>query len=93
MPRASRLDTLRIDDVLSSFNQVAKWEGKDRHICTLASFCADVIENSKSRHNPEILKTLNKIIDYYDRKGKLPAPSPWSGLVAAQKWAKIMEDA
>jgi len=90
LPKASRLDVLRIDNLLNEFNKESKWEGKSRHACTLASFCLDIIEKSTSRHNPKITEILNEIVHYYDRKGKVPAPSFWSGIVAANKWNRIM---
>ena len=93
LPKASRLDVIRIDSLLDEFNKASKWEGKSRHACTLASFCLDIIEKSTSRHNPKIIEILNGIVDYYERKGKVPAPAFWSGSVAADKWNRIIMEA
>ncbi len=73
-------------NLLREFMQSAGWYKKSRHVTTYLSFCLAMIENSKFRYNPEIIITLNKLIDYLEKGGFLHEPCCWAGDLAARKW-------
>ena len=80
-------------ELLKRFEKESGWKGKGRHIATLASFGLEILERSEFSFSPRIRETLIDIVDHFDRAGKVPGPSFWSGGLAAEKWIKIMEAA
>ena len=78
---------------LDEFGDQTKWDGQNRHLATVASFCLEMLENSQFEYDQKILNNLNKIVDHFDRVKKVPGPSFWAGSVAAEKWKRILEAA
>ena len=76
---------------LDEFGDQTKWDGQNRHLATVASFCLEMLENSQFEYDQKILNNLNKIVDHFDRVKKVPGPSFWAGSVAAEKWKRILE--
>lgn len=93
LPKMSTLNRIRVDALLEEFFKATGWQGREKHISTLASFCLEMLERSEFEYNPKITEVLVDIIDYFDRAGKAPAATFWAGGVAARKWAEIMEAA
>lgn len=91
LPKMTTLNRIRVDALLEEFFKSTGWQGKPRHIATLASFCLEMLENSEFKYNQRITDVLNDIVDYFDRAGKAPAITYWAGGVAARKWSDIME--
>ena len=91
IPKASIVELVEIEDKVANFGKETGWEGKEKHIVTLASFCLGMLENSKSKFDSKIIEILNDIVDYFERAEKAPGPSFWAGSVAASKWNAIME--
>lgn len=91
LPKMSTLNRIRVDALLEEFFKATGWQGKPRHIATLASFCLEMLENSEFKYNPKIDDILNDIVDYFDRKKKVSGLSFVAGRIAAEKWNYIME--
>ena len=79
----------QVERQIIEFGRVTGWLNKQRHIGTLLSFCAEMLENSKQRHNPKILETISLIIDHLEAGGELKTACCWAGSVAAEKWAEV----
>ena len=90
LPAITDAEISAMAEKLNAFETQTGWNGENRHSATTASFCLEMIENSEFKYSSRITKTLIDIIDYFDRAGKVPGPSFWSGSVAAEKWIKIM---
>jgi len=90
LPKPTNLQCMEMGGFLDSFQEITKWDGENRHLATTASFCLDMLENSEFFFNPKIVTTLNKIVDHFDRAGKIPGPCFWAGSSASKKWAKIV---
>lgn len=82
-------DIAAIGIKLDEFGRITGWNGKERHVTSMISFCLGMIEESENRINPAIIDTLNKIIDYFERTGKQRQLCYLSGQVAAEKWAGL----
>lgn len=89
-PKATDRDREQAAALIQKWGESIGWLGKEKHVCTAISFCLGVIENSEFDYSPRITETMNEIIDYFERVNKLPAPSPWSGEMAAMKWDEIV---
>ncbi len=89
LPELNNVELEQVKGLLLQFSAATGWERKPRHISTLLSFCADMLERSQYDHSPKILKTLTDIIDYYARKEDFRPICCWAGSVAADKWEGI----
>ena len=78
---------------VQEFGQATGWLEQKKHTGTLVSFCIEIIETSKFDFNPGILKTLNEIIEHFERGGDLKVQSCWAGAMAAEKWVGLFEKA
>lgn len=92
IPIATSIELYEIGSKIAKFGKETGWEGKERHIVTLASFCLGMLENSANKLDSKIIEILNDIVDYFDRAKKAPGPSFWAGSVAADRWKKIIEE-
>ncbi|NCC53852.1 MAG: hypothetical protein EOM20_21970 [Spartobacteria bacterium] len=90
LPRPSQSEIYRIADRVNEFGRATGWLGQQRHVSTLLSFCAEMIENSRFNHNPKILETINDIIAHLESGKDLPAATFWAGSLAAEKWRELM---
>lgn len=90
LPKMSTLNRIRCDELLQRFFKETGWEGHGKHIATLASFCLGMLEDSEFEYNPKITDILNDIVDYFDRAGKAPGASFWSGSLAVDKWNLVI---
>ncbi len=90
LPRPTKSEIYRIADRVNGFGKDTGWLGQQRHVSTLLSFCAEMIESSRFPHNPRIIATINEIIAHLEQAGDLPAASCWAGSVAAEKWQKVI---
>jgi hypothetical protein len=79
LPHFDNDELAQAEKVLKQFEIESGWKGKGRHIATLASFGLDIIERSEFNFDPKIQETLINIVDHFDRAGKVPGPSFWSG--------------
>ena len=93
LPHFNDIELAEAEKLLKQFEVVSGWKGKGRHIATLASFGLEILERSEFSFNPRIREALIDIVDHFDRAGKVPGPSFWSGAVAAEKWIKILDAA
>ena len=91
LPVPTESDKDRIWERVQEFGQVTGWLGQKKHTGTLVSFCIEIIETSALRFNPGILKTLNEIIEHFERGKDLKVQSCWAGAMAAEKWKGLFE--
>ena len=74
---------------INAFALATGWLNQQRHVGTLLSFCADLLEKSESDHNPKILETIALIVDHLEAGGDLPGACCWAGSVAMEKWREV----
>lgn len=77
-----------IRERLDKFRDASGWGKKERHICTYVTFCMAVCEDTGLPQ--AIIDRLADIWYHFDRVGKAPAASNWAGVLAAEKWDKIV---
>lgn len=59
-------------------------------ITAMISFCLFFIEDAENEINPDIIDTLNKIIDYFEQNGRQSGDFCYGdGQIAAEKWAGL----
>ena len=87
--KTPKKDPKKIEPLIQKFGEETGWEGKSRHISTLLSFCADMIECSENKFNPRILEAINDLIARLERGKELKAPNCWAGSIAADKWEQL----
>ncbi len=91
LPELNDTELAQVKSMLLQFSSATGWEGKSKHISTLLSFCADMLERSEYDHNPKILNILTQIIEYYSRKKEFKPICCWAGAVASDKWKAVCE--
>lgn len=91
IPRVSQHEIRGIGRRIEKFGRATGWLGEQRHVGTLLSFCAEMLENSTFSHNPRILETINFIIEHLENKGDLKTACCWAGSVAAERWREVMD--
>lgn len=84
--RPSQSEIYQIANRVNKFGKDTGWLGQERHVGTLLSFCAELIESSTFPHNPRILETINLIIEHLENAGDLKMVCCWAGSVAVDKW-------
>jgi len=89
LPRPSWTDIRHIERRIMEFGKTTGWLNKQRHVGTLLSFCAEMLENSRYAHNPRILETINDIIEHLENGGDLKTICCWAGSVACEKWMEV----
>lgn len=90
MPKVSQQEIREIGKRIEKFGLATGWLGEERHVGTLLSFCAEMIESSQYNHNPRILETINLIIEHLENAGDLKTVCCWAGSVAAEKWQEVV---
>jgi hypothetical protein len=93
IPRATIVELDNIEKLVGEFGKATGWEGKPKHIITLASFCLELIEMSEFKYSPKIISILNDIVEYFENAGRALPICYWAGSVAAGKWRNIMSEA
>ncbi len=92
LPRVSDADLEAIELVMDRFGEDTGWFKQQKHVGTLLSFCAAMIENSEFKFHPRIMETINDIIDHLESGNDLHFQSFWGGEIAAEKWEKLFEE-
>ena len=93
--RINGLSQSDIDEIgkrINTFAVSTGWLGKQRHLCTIVSFCLAMLDQSEFAYNQKITDILNEIYDYFDRAGKAPYQCNWAGSLAMEKWLKVTGD-
>ena len=91
LPPIGDSDMLLLREKVRAFGKATGWDRKTRHVVTLLSFCIDLVERSKFPHNPKILETMNLIVEYYERQGRVKFICCKAGAMASEKWNRIVE--
>lgn len=91
MPEIRKEDIDMIQAAIGEFGRITGWEGKERHMTTYLSFCADLIERSESKFDKCIMESLNDLVEYFEIGGNLRVQNCWSGALAADKWFSLFE--
>jgi len=89
LPRPSESDIQQIARHIERFGLDTGWLHESKHVGTMFSFCADMLERSSYQHNPKILRTINRIIEHLENIGDLKTACCWAGSIAADKWEKL----
>ena len=92
LPRVSSDDLEAIEKIMDRFGDDTGWFGKQKHVGTLLSFCAAIIENSEFKFHPRIMETINDIIDHLESGNDLHFQSFWGGEIAFEKWEKLFKE-
>ena len=95
LDRIYGLNRVEIDEIGKNIYEFAVstgWLGKQRHLCTIVSFCLAMLDQSEFKYNQRITGILNEIYDYFDRVGKAPYQCNWAGSLAMEKWLKVTGD-
>jgi len=90
LPRPTDAEIVKIGKRIERFGEETGWLNNEKHIGTLLSFCADMLERSDYNHNPRILETINDVIEHLENGGDLKQICCWAGSVAADKWESIV---
>jgi hypothetical protein len=89
LPRPTDSEIFEIGKRIEKFGQITGWLNNEKHIGTLLSFCADMLERSNYKHNPKILNILNELIEHLENAGDLKTVCCWAGGIAADKWKRL----
>jgi len=92
LPRISNEDLEAIEKIMDQFGEDTGWFGKQKHVGTLLSFCATMIESSEFKFHPRIMETITDIIDHLEAGKDLYFQSFWGGGIAFEKWEKLFEE-
>lgn len=65
---------------------------KKKHIGSLASFCAVMLEQSRYPQDPGLFEILTEIVDHLINGKQFYPASAASGLLAAEKWQNIVNE-
>lgn len=90
MPRVGYLDMVDISQAIFEFAAETGWENKQKHVVTFASFALEMIERSPFAYPDEITNSLNDLVDYFERAGRVNMAPMWAGGVAYEKWHRII---
>ena len=71
---------------IDRFGRETGWLHETRHVGTIFSLCAEMLENSKHPHNPRILEIVNEVIEHLEAGGHLKTACCWAGGRAAEIW-------
>ena len=91
-PRPSDSDIRQIAKKIERFGEETGWLNENRHVGTIFSFCADMLERSVFPHNPRILETVNLIVEHLENGGDLKTACCWAGTIAAEKWSILTHE-
>lgn len=78
-----------IQGKIFQFGKDSGWWENERHVATMLSFAADMLERSPFRHNPKIIEIINELVCMFEFKKDLKPGSCWGGAVAAEKWERV----
>lgn len=90
-PFLTNMELSKIIEKIQSWGNETGWLNDKKHVGTLLSFCADMIENSKFKFHPRILETINDIIAHLEAGGDFKYQSCWAGSLAAERWEKMFD--
>jgi hypothetical protein len=82
-----------VTQYLAMLGDITGWEEKPTDIAEVVSFCVAILERSGTRHPEVLLKSLNDILDYYERDAKVGIDyrSLFNGDLQERKWARLKE--
>lgn len=92
MSRPSLLDLANADADFDRFLQATGWKTDGRHVVTLISFAADMLDRTDSDMPAELGEILADLLDYFTRVKKDPPPCYWAGARAAEKWEQVVTE-
>lgn len=92
LPRASNAEYIYIKARLDEFGAKFGWEGSEKHLGTMLSFCVDLINRSEKLFPSAILSTLNLLIDHLEEGNQLYTKSCINSKEAADLWNSIFAD-
>jgi len=77
---------------ITEWGKTTGWLDNKKHIGTMLSFIAGMIENSKFKYNPRILETVNELIAHLEAGNNFRITSCWSGKLASEKWERMFDE-
>jgi hypothetical protein len=80
-----------IQGKIYQFGQDSGWWGDVKHVGTMLSFAADMLERSEHDHNPKLIEIINELVGMFEFKKDLKPASCWGGAVAADKWDAVFK--
>ena len=92
LTRIPDAEVRKAEAAIREFGNQTGWLDNPKHVGTLLSFCACIIEESEFVFNPKILETINEIITHFEDRGDLKTQSCWAGSLAAEKWENLFKD-
>ena len=85
-------ESLYIMDFVKRFGERTGWEGKEKSVSTLVSFCLTLIESSNFKYNPKIELILKEIFFYLENGNDAKPDSSLSGLLGFQEWRLLKNE-
>ena len=76
---------------ITEWGKMTGWLDNKKHIGTMLSFIAGIIEGSQFKYNPRLLETINELIAHLEAGKDFKITSCWSGSLAADRWAEMFE--
>ena len=78
---------------LAILGDITGWKEQPTDIAEVVSFCVAILERSGTRHPEILLKSLNDILDYYERGENVGTDyrSLFNGDIHERKWARLKE--
>lgn len=74
---------------LDQFGKEANWIGNETHVASVVSFCLAFLENSKYKYPDKLFALLNKIVDYYERRGNIKSEDLYNAENFINVWENI----
>jgi len=82
-PLLNKKETEIVQQKFKKFEKLTKWDTNPRHLISYVSALLEIIEHTNWS---EMKDDLVEIIDFFERKNKIPPGCFWSGKVTKQKW-------
>jgi len=76
---------------ITEWGKTTGWLDNKKHIGTMLSFIAGIIEGSQFKYSPRLLETINELIAHLEAGKDFKITSCWSGSLAADRWAEMFE--
>ena len=90
MPKPDEIESQKMLDLLVTWGEVTGWKDK-KHIGSLVSFCAEMMEKSVCNYSSKLYEIITDIVDHLNNRNDFYIASIPAGALAAKRWIELTE--
>ena len=87
-PSLNEKDEAKLNDLLTTWAKLTRWCEKGKTQPTVVCFLIGIISDNL-KHCGKLLIILQSIWNHFERAKKIPIPSEWAGMLAAERFNNI----